>query len=70
MPRALRQACNHAAQSRRVLYKLGLTLSETISAVAQELGHAFYGVFPTDDPIPDTRQEKRADRWATGAIVR
>ncbi|MFP7366316.1 ImmA/IrrE family metallo-endopeptidase [Corynebacterium callunae] len=56
-------------QSRRVLYRTGLSWAETICAVAHELGHAIYGDTHTDDHLRDSRQELRADRWAVEALI-
>lgn len=56
-------------RSRRVLYRDGLSYTETLCAVAHELGHAYHGDEYADDHLRGTRQEARADRWAARALI-
>lgn len=56
-------------RSRRVLYRLGMSFSETICAIAHELGHAAFGDEYSEDLLRDSRQEVRADRWAVGVLI-
>lgn len=56
-------------RSRRVLYRDGMSHTETLCAVAHELGHAYHEDDCADDHLRDARQEARADRWAVRALI-
>lgn len=56
-------------RSHRVLYRTGLSYTETLCAVAHELGHAYHGDDYAEDHLRDARQEARADRWAVRALI-
>lgn len=56
-------------RSRRILYRLGLGWTETVCAIAHELGHAAHNDVTQTDSLRDIRQENRADCWAVNTLI-
>ncbi|RYE43688.1 MAG: ImmA/IrrE family metallo-endopeptidase [Hyphomicrobiales bacterium] len=67
LPRGVRGEYRH--DERTIALSIQLSRRQAHSTLAHELGHAYYGHLPTDDPVEHAKQERMADDYAAQLLI-